>query len=378
MLEKPLTWVEISKSALLNNLAAFRELVGQKVQQMPVVKSNAYGHGLIEVAKTITPKTDWLAVTSLEEALTIRKAGVKKPIFVLGFFDCTDLKFVPGKSIILPVYTIESAKLISKIAQKAGRRVPVHLKVDVGTTRIGLLPNEAVAFAKRIQKLPGLALEGVFSHLADSENFNQEYTNRQIKTFEKVIAALEQNKISLKYRHLACSAATIINPRSRFNLVRIGISLYGLWPSKDTKALYEKHFNGFKLIPALSWHTTVIQVKTVPINTFIGYGCTYKTKRKTKLAVLPVGYWDGYDRKLSNHGEVLIRGRRARVLGRVCMNMVMVDATDIPGVRLRDEAILIGAQGKELISAEELAEKVGTINYEIVTRINPLIPRGVV
>ncbi len=378
MANNHLTWLEISKSALLNNLAAFHELLGPGVSIMPIIKSNAYGHGILEVAKIVAPTSDWLGVVSLDEALVIRKSGIKTPILVLSFFNEKNISLAANKNIVFPVFDLEGAKTISRVMKRLHKTLSVHLKIDVGTTRLGILPKDVLGVAKAVKKLPGLKITGIFSHLADSENFNQEYTNKQIKTFNSICQALEKSGLDINVRHLACSAATIINPNSRNSLVRIGISLYGLWPSKDTKALYERHFNGFKLRPVLSWHTTIIQIKNVPINTYVGYGCTYKTKRRTKIAVLPIGYWDGYDRKLSNHGEALIRSRRARVLGRICMNMTMVDVTDIPGVRVGEQATLIGTQGKENISAEELAEKAGTINYEIVTRINPLLKRRVV
>lgn len=369
------TWLVINASALRNNVAAFKEMLGPKVAIMPVIKSNAYGHGLIEVAKIISPKCDWFGVVSLSEALQLYRSGIRKPILVLSYFDSKEVPSAIGKNIILPVYDINEAKKISQAVLQSRRWQPVHLKIDVGTTRLGILPKDVLNTAQIIKRLPGIKITGIFSHLADSENFNQEYTNKQIRAFDNICRLLEKNGFDINTHHLACSAAAIINPSSRYNMVRIGISLYGLWPSKDTKALYERHFNGFKLIPALSWHTRIIQVKTVPNNTCIGYGCTVKTKRKTKIAVLPVGYWDGYDRKLSNHGEVIIKSKRAPVLGRVCMNMMMVDITDIPAVTIGDTATLIGRQGREYIGAEELAEKAGTINYEIATRINPLLPR---
>ncbi|MDD5567305.1 MAG: alanine racemase [Patescibacteria group bacterium] len=375
---KLLSWIEIDKSALLNNLTAFKKLVGSKVEVMPIIKSNAYGHGLIEVAKIFAPKSNWLGVVNLDEALLLRKNRINNKIFVLSYFDEKKLSLAAGKNIVFPVYTVEMAKMISLAGLKARKRIPVHIKIDVGTSRIGILPNEAINFAKKIKKLAGLEIQGAFSHLADSENFDQSYTNSQIKVFQEAIHTLEENGFNLRYKHLACSASTIINPRSRFDLVRVGIGLYGLWPSKGAKDLFKRHLNGFKLIPALSWHTKVIQIKSIPERTNIGYGCTYKTKRLTKLAILPIGYWDGYDRKLSSKGEVLISGKRAKILGRVCMNMMMIDTTDISNVRAGDRATLIGRQGREYIGAEELAEKAGTINYEMVARINPLIPRIVV
>lgn len=223
--------------------------------------------------------------------------------------------------------------------------------------------------------MPNLRLEGVFSHLADSENPNQTFTNKQIDIFEKVITKLEEQGVNIPLKHMACSAATILNKRSWFNMVRVGISLYGLYSIQDGWQKMKRKYPWFSLKPALSWHTKVIQVKELPAGTNIGYGLTYKAKHKTKIAVLPVGYWDGYDRKLSNQADVLIHGQRALVRGRVCMNMTIVDVTDISNVRVGDRTTLIGRDGQEEITSDELAKKIGTINYEVITRINPLLKK---
>ncbi|MDP3965114.1 MAG: alanine racemase [bacterium] len=373
-----LTWIEISQSALEHNLKNFRKLAGRSPLLMPVVKGNAYGHGLAAIAQIVQKQADWLAVVNVGEALALRQAGVRKKLMVLGFFDPNQISLAVGKNIVLPVYTLTMAKQISAAAQAKRKTFPVHVKLDVGTSRLGLRPEKTLAFLRQIKKLPGLRIEGAYSHLADSENFDQKYTKLQVEIFTKTLELFEEVNIKLRYRHLACSAATLINSQTRFDILRIGIGLYGLWPSIETKKLYEKKFNHFTLQPVLSWHTRVIQIKQVPKNTFIGYGCSYRARRDTRIAVIPVGYWDGYDRGLSNRGEVLIRGKRRPVLGRVCMNMLMLDVTDRPNVRVGDIATLIGQQGKESISAEELAEKAQTIHYEIVTRIQPELPRIIV
>ena len=223
--------------------------------------------------------------------------------------------------------------------------------------------------------MPGLNLRGVFTHYAASEDGDQTFTNQQTEKFTKVIDALEKQGINIPFKHAACSAATMINRQTRFNLIRPGIALYGLWPSPETKFLSGVKNKNIDLCPALTWKTRIIQVKNLPGRTTIGYDRTYQTKKKTKLAILPVGYWDGYDRKLSNCGEVLIGGRRCPVRGRVCMNLTMVELPARLRAKVGDEAVLLGRQGKEEITAEELAQKIGTINYEVVTRINPLIIR---
>jgi len=233
-----------------------------------------------------------------------------------------------------------------------------------------------VAFIKKVKKLPGLNLSGIFTHYASSEDSDQNFTNQQTDKFTRVIDALEKQGIVIPFKHAACSAAAIINRQTRFNLIRLGITLYGLWPSPDTKFLSDVKNRRIDLQPALTWKTRIIQIKNLSAHTTIGYDRTYQTKKKIKLAILPVGYWDGYDRKLSNCGEVLIGGQRCLVRGRVCMNLTMVEIPDtIISPKVGDEAVLLGRQGKDEISAEELAQKIGTINYEVVTRINPLIIR---
>lgn len=358
---------------------------------MAVVKSNAYGHGLIECAKIFEKAgADWLGVVNLDEALALKKAGIKKTVMALSYFDTfstrsgrfprrprqvDNLTQAIKKGIRLPIYDLKTAKYLSRIALKAHKTAYLHVKIDTGTSRLGVLYGESVGFIKRLLKLPNLRLEGLFSHLADSENPDQTFTNKQIDIFEKVITKLEEQGVNIPLKHMACSAATILNKRSWFNMVRVGISLYGLYSVERNALTTHKKFPWFSLKPVLSWYTKVIQVKEIPAGTNIGYGLTYQAKNKIKIAVLPVGYWEGYDRKLSNQSVVLIHGQRAPVRGRVCMNMTIVDVTDIPNVRVGDRATLIGRDGKEEITADKLAEKIGTINYEVVTQINPLLKR---
>jgi alanine racemase len=373
-----LTWVEIKKEAIKFNLGMFKKIIGNKVELMAVVKSNAYGHGMIEVAKiALNSGANWLGVVNLEEALQLKKEKIKAPIFILSYWDFEKVSKNLKKiyNFDFPVYTMEQLKFLSTVGEKIKKNINIHLKIDTGTSRIGVLVKDAIDFIKKIKKMPYLNLRGIFTHYAASERADQTYTNWQTKRFEKIIAGLEKLNIIIPYKHTACSAATIVNPKTHFNLVRIGIAMYGLWPSKEIKKIVEKKKIDFTLKPSLSWKTKVIQVKELPAKTFIGYDCTYQTKKRTKIAILPIGYWEGYDRKFSNCGEVLIRGKRCPVRGRVCMNLTMVDVTKIPKIKIGDEVVLIGKQGKEEISADELAEKIGTINYEIITRINPLIPR---
>ncbi len=355
--------VLISQSALIHNIRAYRRVIGS-AKTMAVVKSNAYGHGLILTAQTLEPFTDWFGTASAGEALQLRKAGIKKPILVLSFYDEDEIIPAVQKRISLAVYDLKQVRLISQAAKKLKTQAKIHLKVDTGTSRLGIAPKDVPAFADKLLSLPKIKIEGVFSHFAASEE-DVKYTERQNHLFNAVVEELEWRGID-PIKHIACTAAGIVVPGSRHDMVRLGIGLYGLWPSETAKQKA-----GFELKPVLTWQTKVVQVKDLPKGANVGYGLTYQTKRPTTLAVLPIGYFDGYDRRLSNSGEVVIRGQRCKILGRVCMNLIMADATKVKGLKAGDKVELIGKE----VSADELAKKIGSINYEVVSRINGLIPR---
>ncbi|MFA5076513.1 MAG: alanine racemase [Patescibacteria group bacterium] len=368
------SWVEINTQNLKHNLNQFRRILSPGTQIGATVKSNAYGHGIIGVSQVIQQQTDWFCVVSLDEALELRRAKITKPILVLSFyFDQIDL--AAKNNISLVVYNSDQIKQINLAAKKLHRIARVHLKLDTGTSRLGVGETEALKLITQITtKLKNLRLEGLFSHFAASEE-NQKFTDQQIQRFNDFVAKLNKLGINIPLKHFACSAAALVRPESQYNLIRLGISLYGLWPSKLAKRLTSKIYPSFNLQPALTWKTRVIAVKCLNPGQSIGYGCTYKTTKTTKIAVLPVGYWDGYDRHLSNKGEVLIHGQKCPIRGRVCMNLIIIDATKVKNVKINDEVVLIGQQGKARITAEDLAGKIGTINYEVVTRINPVLPR---
>lgn len=371
------TWIEINKNNLLHNLEQFRKLVGGKVKLMGVIKANAYGHGLVEVAQTISDKVDWFGVDMLTEALKLREIGIRKPILVLGYVELRDLREAVKNNISLTVYNKETIERLGKIPiQNPNLNPKVHIKLETGTSRQGIEEGEILDFVKFIKNYPSIEIEGIATHFANIEDTtDSSYAMNQLAIFSRVISALEKNGIVVPLKHTACSAATILFPETRFDMVRLGISLYGLWSSKETKAVAKNKNVDLDLEPALTWKTIIAQVKNVKAGTSIGYGLTEYASRDSKIAVLPVGYFDGYDRKLSSVGNVLIHGKRCKVLGRVCMNMIIADVTDVEKVNLEDEVVLLGRQGREEISAEEIAQKIGTINYEFITRINPLIPR---
>ncbi len=341
---------------------------------MTVVKGNAYGHGLQQVAALCDKSrgVDALCVVSLSEALELIDLGIQKPILILAIydFDTKRLSRAISKNVAFPLYTLEQAKVLSKLAKKLSKPVRVHIKIDTGASRIGLVPHEALSFVRHVSSsYPQLVLEGIWSHYASSES-DKRYTDQQTKIFQNVVAHLKDNGFSIPVQHIACSASAILKPNTAGNALRLGISLYGLYSTQHP-------VKSIKLKAALSWHTTVMQVKHLSAGTKISYGGTFTTKRATKLAVLPVGYADGLPRALSNIGSVLINGVRCPIRGRVCMNLTMVDVTAAGSVKAGDRVVLIGTYGKATIQAEELAKQAGTIHYEIVTRINPLITRFV-
>jgi len=371
------TWVEISKKALQNNISQFKKLIGSRIKLMAVVKANAYGHGLIEVAKIVSGAnpakggTSWLGVDSVDEAIKIRKAGIKAPILILGYTLLSRLTDVVKYDFRQVIYNKET---IEKL-----QRGKVHLKVETGTSRQGLEKDELLELAKFIKKYPQIEIEGIYTHYANIEDTTDHgYAQMQLKKFKEAVELLEKNNIKIPVKHTACSAAVILFPETYFDMVRLGISMYGLWPSKETFVSAQEKKRKIKLEPVLTWKTKIAQIKNIKAGAPISYGLTERLLQDSKIAILPVGYFDGYDRKLPGVGNVLIKGKRCKILGRICMNMIIADVSHVPNVKLEDEVVLLGKQREEEISAEELAQKIGTINYEAVTRINPLIPRIVI
>jgi alanine racemase len=373
------SWVEIDRSALIHNLRAFRRLIGPDVKLMPVVKANAYGHGLPEVSSLAAKSglADWLGVNSLEEGLALRRDGIKLPVLVLGYVPLSGLGRAVRAGLRLTVYNEGTVRSLSRLAGK--RPVPLHIKLETGTNRQGVGMEQAVRLARFIKRSDRLKLEGYSTHFANIEDtLDRSFPQGQMQRYQSMVSELDRRGLGAPLAHTACTAAAVVFPQTRRSLVRVGIGIYGLWPSRETM-LSSRGLNPWlELRPVLTWKARVAQVKEVPSGSYVSYGCTYRTTRRSRLAVLPVGYYDGYDRRLSNTAHVLIRGRRAPIRGRVCMNLCVADITDIPGVKAEDEVVLLGTQGKERISAEQLASWIGTINYEAVTRINPLLPRLVV
>jgi len=371
-----LNWVETSKTALAHNTRVFRSIVGPEKILAPAVKGNAYGHGLLECAQVFLENgADFFCVNALYEAQKLRQAGVQIPILLIGYVPLDELALAADLDCHLTVYneqTIEALGQIKKPCQ-------IHLKIETGNHRQGITLEDLPKRIEQIKKYSHLKLVGASTHFADLEDrLDHAYALKQLSLFEQGLQIIKEAGIELLYKHCANSAAALILPEAHFNFARVGVSMYGLWPSEKTKVAAERLGLNIKLQPVLAWKTRVAQVKSVKKGDFIGYGCTYQMPHDGRLAILPTGYYDGYVRLLGNKSAVLIKGQRAPVVGRIFMNMTAVDITKILGVELEEEVVLLGRQGKGEISAEELAEWSETINYEVTTRINERIPRIII
>ena len=362
--------VRVSLDALRENARALRDLVAPAKAAF-VVKANAYGHGIAAVARAIEPFADRLCVYSLEEAVTLRAAGVTAPIFIMGPIESAGLEEALARGFELALWDTGSyLRAVCEAARKRHVQASVHVKINTGVARLGLEPRDAADAIEDYVRLPELALAGIFSHLAAAEELDSPFTMEQLAAFERVsnaAAGALHARGAAPVRHIAASAAALLWPQTRLDMVRIGIALYGLWPSAQTRVA----MNGanFELQPALSYDTRIAAIREVEAGTPIGYGCSYHAPKRTRIAVLPLGYADGIPRALSNKGAVLIDGQRCPVVGRVCMNMLIVDAGAAPAARPGDPAVLLGVQGADAITAEDWAAWADTINYEIVTRL---------
>jgi alanine racemase len=342
---------------------------------MVVVKANAYGHGLEVYAPIAAENADWLGVNGLDEALAIRALGIQKPVAILGYTDPAQLDVVVANDFRQVVYRTDIAAGLSKAAKNRNTSARIHLKLETGTNRQGVPLGELPELVRQIRGMPGLIIEGAYTHFANIEDtLDPSFAERQLDKFRDALKVLEQEGVRLTQIHAAATAGTLLYPETGFTMIRLGIGAYGIWPSRETQLAARERGRRITLIPAMTWKTRVAQIKTVEAGEHVSYGLTYQASHRMQVAVLPIGYYDGYDRKLSNCGRVLIRGRAVPVIGRVAMNMTMVDVTDVPA-QPDDEVVLLGRQGNAEIRAEELAEKIGTIAYEVVSRINPRIPR---
>ncbi|TWI67808.1 alanine racemase [Desulfobotulus alkaliphilus] len=371
-----LIWAEIRLDAIAENIRSLRRAASSKASLMAMVKANGYGHGAVEVARTaLASGAASLGVARMEEGIALRTAGFAAPILVFGPSLSSDIREMIRYRLTPSVYSMDDALRISETAMTTGKKLPVHLKFDTGMGRLGFTGqalSDPVTTVRKIGSLPGLRIQGVYTHLATADHPEKEFTRHQIQTFSRLLAGLEEANLRPPIAHAANSAGLISFPECHFDMVRPGIAIYGIQPSltMDKKA--------FSLQPALSLKTRIVQIKTVPAGFSISYGRTWTASKPTAIATLACGYGDGFPRLLSNNGEVLVRGRRAPLRGRICMDLCMVDVSGIPDVRTGDTVTLIGKDGGDEILTETLAESIGTIGYELVTGLMPRVPRVIV
>jgi alanine racemase len=359
----------VDLAALRWNFGQIKRKIGPHKKILPMVKASAYGHGAVAVARTLADEgAHGFGVATFEEAVELRQAGIRCAILVVaGAYPEQVGQFIE-RQVTAAVHDRAAMKRLDAAAQACGAKLAVHIKIDTGMGRLGFLAAEIDSWLPEIQKLKALKVEGVFSHFSQAESVQGDYTQKQLRIFHDVVAQLRSRILPPPIAHLANSAATITLPGAYFDMVRPGIMLYGAYPSREM-------VDQIDLRPVMSWKTCIAQLKKVPAGTSISYGQTFVTQRESVIATLPVGYADGYKRLLSNRGAVLIKGRRAPIAGRVCMDLTMVDVTDIANVQPGDEVVLLGRQAAAEITADEMAAWADTISYEIFTSLSTRVPR---
>ena len=361
-------WVEVDLDALHHNLnEAKRVSKGAKI--LAVVKADGYGHGAVEIAKELHEEADYFGVALIDEALQLRRNGVTKPILILGYTSPTQYETLIEADITQAIFSREAARQLSDTAVRMGKKAKIHVVVDTGMSRIGFPPTEeSVETIKWINTLPGLFVEGIFSHFALADSKDKTVDKMQLKRFGFVLDGLEREGIHIPIKHISNSAAVIDSDYS-FDMVRCGIMLYGMYPSDEVDK------TKVSLKPVMTLKSSVIQVKTLPPGEGVSYGHTFVTTRETRIATVSAGYGDGYPRALSSKGRVIINGQYAPIIGRVCMDIFMVDISHIDGVKVEDPVILIGRDGDKEITAEEVGALADTFNYEIVCSVSRRVPR---
>ncbi|MGI6308664.1 MAG: alanine racemase [Dethiobacteria bacterium] len=365
------TWVEIDLSKLAANVREFRRFLPANVQLLAVVKADAYGHGAYEVAcVALREGAAMLGVASLEEGKSLREKSVSAPILILGYTDPRQNLSLLEMQLTPTIFNWETVAALSQLAQARGKRVAVHVKLDTGMGRLGLNnPREALNFLERVAALPGVVLEGVYTHFAAADEADPSFTHCQLRVFKSILRACREKKIQISLKHAANSAAALEFPGAHFDLVRAGISLYGYYPVQNLQRERPR------LLPVMSLKSRIVFLKKVPAGTPISYGGIYSTPKETTIATVALGYADGYNRLLSNRGAMLVRGRRAPIAGRVCMDYTMLDVGEVLSAKEGDEVVAFGSQGHEEIRADELARELGTISYEVLCNISKKVPR---
>ncbi|MCD6286689.1 MAG: alanine racemase [Anaerolineae bacterium] len=360
------TWAEINLDAIASNVEAIKSLVGAQTEVIASVKANAYGHGLLPVARTaLDAGATWLAVHRIQAAIALREAGIESPVLLLGHVLPSAIDLVLDHRITPTLVDWETARLLSA---RADRPVPVHVKIDTGMSRYGLEPDKAVDFVRDVAALPNVTVEGLFSHFAAADEPNLDFAHRQWAQFQEIMQAIEDGGYTIPMPHICNSAGIITMPEAHLAAVRPGLLIYGMAPSPES-------IPDFPLRRALTLKSTVIKVRDLAPGTTISYGRTFVTRHATRVALVSLGYGDGYPRLASNRGSLLIHGQRAPIRGRICMDQLVVEVTGIPNVTVGDEAVAIGRQGDGEITPEEVGAWAQTINYEITTGLLPQVVR---
>ena len=359
-------WAEVDLEAIDYNIKEIKKNLASNVKVCAVVKADAYGHGAVKCAEVaIKAGADILAIAILDEAVELRENGIKAPILALGYISYEEYDLAIKNDITFTIYSKEAAIALSKATLKANRCVKVHIKIDTGMGRLGVSVKEAGDLAKFISELEGIELEGVFSHFASADEMDESFTFEQLEKFKEALQNIAKKGVNIPIKHIANSAATVRFPETHLDMIRLGILMYGLWPSEEM----ERNLS-FK--PAMKLKAKISHLKDVDEGTSISYGRTYITDKKAKIATLPLGYADGFTRRLSGKTSVLINGQLAPLIGRICMDQCMVDVSLIENVKIGDTVLLFG---DDKLTADDLANKIGTINYELVCMVGKRVPR---
>jgi alanine racemase len=367
------TWIEIDKKAIKHNYDVFRSLIPKETKLLAVVKSNAYGHSLIDFSKEIIKNgADFLGVDSIVEGLALRKEGINIPILVLGYTLPELFNDAIDKNISITVSSFDTISEIKKLKINSKGILKIHVKVDTGMCRHGFLLKDLKKVVKEIKSLKDIEVEGLYTHFSTAKDpSSPSYTKKQIKEFNIWIDAFK--KAGFKpIIHASATSAVIVFPEAMFDMVRVGIGLYGVWPSKETESAFN---NKFTLKPVLSWKTIIGEIKKIPKGSRVGYDGTEILEKDSTIAICPIGYWHGFLRELSCKAKVLVNGKKAKVLGRVCMDIIIIDISNIKGIKVGDEVVIIGKSFKKQISVDEISSIISGSSYEFLTRINPLIKK---
>jgi len=362
------TRAEVNLGAIKENIQQIRHRVGEKTKILACVKADAYGHGAVEVSQAIKEEVDYLGVALPEEGGVLRERGINLPILVLSNILPEETGEVVDYDLAQTLSSLEVAEALDKQAAKKNKQIKVHVKVDTGMGRIGIKPEETLGFAKKVKGLSNLHLEGLLTHFPSADEADTTFTYDQIEVFKRLLQKLEGESVFIPLKHTANSGAILSIQESYFNMVRPGLMVYGYYPSPEVS-------RELKLSPALSLKTKIVLIRDLPKGASVSYGRTYITPKKSKVAVLPIGYGDGYSRHFSNRGKVLIRGRKVPIVGRICMDQTMVDVSELREAKVGDEIVIIGSQDQEKITMEEVAQSIGTIPNEITCMLGKRVPR---